>query len=126
MKNKVLVIEDDSFIAGLITETLNKAGFETTLASDGEGGFRKMNKEAPDVILLDLILPGMNGFEFLEKIKGDKKTMSTPVVIISNLGSEDETKKGLRLGAHSYLIKAHILPDDLIKKIKEILQQKIG
>lgn len=100
---------------------LDKAGYEVALATDAEEGMEYLSKETPDIILLDLILPGMNGFEFLENIKKEEKIKSIPVIIISNLGSKEEIAKGLQLGARSYLIKSHILLDDLINKVEEII-----
>ena len=122
MKKRVLIIEDDSFLASLLTSALKRADFETSLAIDGEEGLKKLETEIPDIILLDLILPGIGGFEILEKIKKEDKTKKIPVIIISNLGSQEEIQKGLKSGANAYLVKASILPDDVIKKIKEILQ----
>ncbi len=121
MKKRILVIEDDKFIASLLVGVLEKEGFEVDLALDGEDGLRKLEAELPDIILLDLILPGINGFEVLEKLKKGDATRKIPVIIISNLGSEEEIQRGLNLGAAAYLVKANILPEDLIKKIKEFL-----
>ena len=124
MPQKILVIEDESFLASLMLEILKRENFDVDLASDAEGGLEKLKKESFDIILLDLILPGMHGFQLLEKLKREEKTKRIPVIIISNLGSQEEIQKGLQLGADAYLIKAHILPADLVNKIKEILQQK--
>ena len=124
MPQKILVIEDESFLASLMLEILKRENFDVDLASDAEGGLEKLKKESFDIILLDLILPGMHGFQLLEKLKKEEKTKRIPVIIISNLGSQEEIQKGLQLGADAYLIKAHILPADLVNKIKEILQQK--
>ena len=125
MQKKVLIIEDDGFIASLITGTLKRADFETNLAIDGEGALKKLETEIPDIILLDLILPGIGGFEILEKIKREDKTKKIPVIILSNLGSQEEIKKGLKSGADAYLVKANILPEDVVKKIEEILNKKL-
>jgi len=120
---KVLVVEDDQFLADLLVKNLYKANFEVALFFDAEDAYKELKKGVfPDVIVLDLILPGMNGFEFLEKIKKEEETKSIPVIILSNLGSEQDIKKGLDLGASLYLVKAHILPDDLVKKIKEVVK----
>lgn len=121
MKKKILLVEDDSFLSSLAARALDEAGYEVELATDAEKAMEYLSKGTPDLILLDLVLPGMNGFEFLEKIKKEEKTKSIPVVILSNLGSKEEIEQGFRLGAHSYLIKSHILLDDLVKRIDEVI-----
>ncbi len=120
--SKVLVIEDDKFLRELISQKLQKEGFLISQAIDGEEGFKKIKEENPDLILLDLILPSMDGFEVLEKIKQDGITSKIPVIILSNLGQKDDVEKGLKLGAVDYLIKAHFTPREIIEKIKNILK----
>jgi len=121
-QQKVLLVEDDKFLSELLVTNLRKAGFDVTLTIDAEKAWKELEQQTlPNIIILDLILPGTNGFEFLEKIKEKDKLKSIPVIILSNLGSEQDIKKGLALGASAYLVKAHILPFDLIKKIKEII-----
>lgn len=124
MQTKVLVIEDDQLMAGLLAEKLAKADFEVRLAADGEAGMKELEKDLPDIILLDLILPGVSGFEILAKIKEDERTKAIPVVILSNLGSREEVEKGLKLGAESYLIKANVLIDEVVKKIRDTVAKK--
>jgi len=125
MPTKVLVVEDDELMASLLSEKLRKAGFAVDLAIDGESALGKVEKGLPDIILLDLILPGMHGFDFLAKIKKDEKTKEVPVIILSNLGSRDEVQKGLRLGADDYLIKANVLIDEVITKVRNTLKKKV-
>lgn len=124
MKPKILIIEDDQLMAGLLSEKMGKAEFDVSLAMDGEAGFKELEKQLPDIILLDLILPGMGGFEILEKLKKDERTKDIPVIILSNLGSRDEVQRGLSLGAEAYLIKANILIDEVIVKVRGILEKK--
>ncbi|MBI2038768.1 MAG: response regulator [Candidatus Niyogibacteria bacterium] len=128
MQTKVLVIEDDQLMAGLLAEKLAKADFQVQLAVDGEAGMKELENPPdggmPDIILLDLILPGMSGFEILAKIKENEQTKAIPVVILSNLGSREEVEKGLKLGAESYLIKANVLIDEVVKKIRETVAKK--
>ena len=126
MKKKVLIIEDDNFIASLMIEGLKKSGFDfdVDLAFNGEEGLKKIEEKIPDLILLDIILPGIGGFEILEKLKNEEKTKQIPVIIVSNLGSQDEIQKGLKLGAISYFIKAHILPDELAREVDKVLKEK--
>ena len=96
-------------------------GFEVSLASDGEKGLKLIKEKNPDLVLLDIIMPKMDGFEVLKQIKADKKTKSIPVILLTNLSQKDEVKKGLELGAVDYLIKAHFMPSEVVKKIKSAL-----
>ncbi len=118
---KVLLVEDDSFLRDLISQKLTKEGFQVLQAVDGEDGFRKATQEKPHIVLLDLILPGLDGFEVLKKIRADQGVSGMPVIILSNLGQKDDIEKGLRLGATDYLVKAHNTPGEIIDKIKSVL-----
>ena len=118
---KVLVIEDDKFLRELINRKLQSENFETVLAIDGETGLDLIVKEIPDIVLLDLILPGINGFEVLTKVKENDKVKDIPVIILSNLGQKDDIEKGMGIGAADYLVKAHFTPNEIIGKINQIL-----
>ncbi|MDD5146633.1 MAG: response regulator [Candidatus Pacebacteria bacterium] len=118
---KVLIVEDDKFLRELMSKKLASEGFELVEAMDGESGVKKIKEEKPDIALLDLILPGIDGFEVLAKVKEDPLTASIPVVILSNLGQKDDVEKGLKLGATDYLVKAHFTPNEIIKKVREVL-----
>lgn len=120
---KILVIEDDVFLRELVVQKLSKEGFEAVEAAAGEVGITKAGEEKPDCILLDLILPGMDGFEVLSALKKNPELSRIPVVILSNLGQKDDIDKGLKLGAVDYLIKAHFTPGEIVAKVKEILHQ---
>jgi len=122
MPKKILIIEDDKFLRDLISQKLLKEGFEISQAADGEEGIKKIKEEASDLILLDLILPGIDGFEVLSQMKSDQKVSSTPVIILSNLGQKEDIEKGMQLGANDFLIKAHFTPGEIIDKIKNILK----
>ena len=119
---KILIIEDDRFLRELISRKLLDEGFVIVEAMDGEEGIKKTKEEKPDLILLDLILPSIDGFEVLSQIKKDESVKSIPVVILSNLGQKEEVEKGLKLGAIDYLIKAHFTPGEIIEKIKSNLK----
>ncbi len=122
MAKKILIIEDDKFLRELIVKKLKDESYDLIEAADGEEGFEKIGKEHPDLVLLDLILPGMDGFEVLEKVKDDASLSSVPVIILSNLGQREEVERGLKLGAVDYMIKAHFTPGEIVEKIKEILK----
>jgi len=89
----------------------------------GQKQLKKVKEEKYRIVLLDLVLPGVDGFEILKKIKEDPKTKGISVIILSNLGQQEEVERGLRLGAEDYLIKAHFTPDEIISKIQKILKR---
>jgi len=122
MAKKILIIEDDKFLRELIAKKLAKDGYEISEAVDGEEGVKKTKETKPDLILLDLILPEMDGFEVLSKIKEDPVSSSIPVIILSNLGQKEDIEKGLKMGATDYLIKAHFTPGEIVEKIRTIIK----
>jgi len=124
MASKILLVEDDKFLRELMTRKLTNEGFDLQEAIDGEEGLKKLETFKPDIILLDLILPGLDGFEVLERIKDNPQTSSVPVLILSNLGQRDEIEKGLKLGAIDFMVKAHFTPEEIVGKIKSILSNK--
>ncbi len=123
-KKKILIVEDDKFLRDLITQKLWKEGFDVVEAVDGEHGLKKVKEVKPDLILLDLILPGIDGFAVLAETKKDPGLALIPVIILSNLGQRDDIEKGLKLGAVDYLIKAHFTPGEIIEKVKKVLEEK--
>jgi len=120
---KILVVEDDRFLRELITQKLIREGFNAVEAVDGEDGIRKINEEKPDLVLLDLILPGIDGFEVLTRAKDNPLTKSIPVIVLSNLGQKDDVDRGIKLGAVDYMIKAHFTPGEIVLKIRNILRE---
>jgi DNA-binding response OmpR family regulator len=122
MAKKILIVEDDKFLRELIAKKVKDENYQVAQAVDGEEALEKAKEENPDLILLDLILPGMDGFEVLRKIKEEASLSSIPVIILSNLGQSEEVERGLKLGAVDYLIKAHFTPGEIIEKIKRILK----
>lgn len=123
-KTKILLVEDDAFLAGMYVTKLNLEDFEVRLASDGEKGLKLAQEETPDIVLLDIVLPKMSGFDVLKDLKADKKTKNVPVILLTNLGQRDDVKKGLDLGAVDYLIKAHFMPSEVVDKIKGLVSKK--
>lgn len=118
-KVKVLLVEDDSFLASMYVTKLELEGFEVRTAADGEKGLKLAGEEKPDVVLLDIILPKMSGFDVLADLKKESSTKDTPVILLTNLGQRDDVQKGIELGAADYLIKAHFMPSEVIQKIKK-------
>ena len=117
----VLLVEDDQFLRGLIVKKLEAEGLEVIQAIDGEEGLRLIRETKPALVLLDLILPGIDGFEVLKQVKSDPAIKDIPIIILSNLGQKDDIGRGLELGAKDYLIKAHFTPGEIVQKVKEIL-----
>ena len=122
MPKNILIVEDDKILRELISRKLQKEDYNISAAIDGEEGFKKVKEEKPDIVLLDLILPGIDGFEVLERIKQDPEINKIPVVILSNLGQKEEIEKGLKLGATDYLIKAHFTLSEIVAKVRTILK----
>jgi CheY-like chemotaxis protein len=120
-KQKILLTEDDGFLASIYAQKLELEGYEVTLATNGEDGLRLAQKDHPDLILLDLLMPKMDGFEMLEQLKGDAGLKDIPVLVLTNLGQKEDVERCLKLGAAGYIIKAHSLPHETVKRIKEIL-----
>lgn len=120
-EKKILIIEDDKFLRKLVVRKLMSEGYDVSEAVDGEQGVKKAQTENPDLVLLDLILPGIDGFEVLARIKSDSNTNSIPVIILSNLGQREDIEKGFNLGAVDYLIKAHFTPNEIIEKVSALL-----
>lgn len=122
MADKILIIEDDKFLRELISQKLLREGYDIIEAVDGEKGIEEVKKEKPNLILLDLILPGIDGFEILAKIKADPKISKIPIIILSNLGQKADIQKGLEMGAVDYLIKAHFTPGEIVEKIRQVIK----
>ena len=122
MPKTILIVEDDTILRDLISQKIKKANYDIVVAVDGEEGLKKAKEKKPDIILLDLILPGIDGFGVLEQIKKDPAIDKIPVVILSNLGQKEEIEKGMSLGATDFLIKAHFTLSEIVEKIKAILK----
>ncbi len=120
-KIKILLIEDDSFLLSMYAAKFELEGFRTMVARDGEEGLRLAAKEVPDVILLDIMLPKMDGFEVLRRLKSDERLKKIMVILLTNLGQKDDIGKGLDMGAEDYLIKAHFTPSEVVEKVKRRL-----
>ena len=121
-KQKILIIEDEATLQKALQEVLTAEGYDILSALDGLRGLEMARQENPDIILLDIILPKMDGFEVLKELKGEEKTESIPVVILTNLSDVSDVQKALDLGATTYLVKADFSLEDVIKKVKDTLK----
>jgi len=121
IKPKILLIEEDQFLYKILTVKLKRAGFDVFLAVDGEEGIKKAKEIKPNLILLNLILPKLNGFEVLSEIKKTPVLKKIPVVVLSNLGQKSDVEKGLRMGAKDYLIETNLSLSEIVEKVKGYL-----
>ncbi|MDP4010546.1 MAG: response regulator [Candidatus Spechtbacteria bacterium] len=122
MAKKILFIEDDTTLQESLGQVLKGAGFEVFRALNGEDGLKLAGEENPDVILLDLILPKINGFDVLKELKGSDSTKHIPVIVLTNLESPEDIQKALFAGASTYLLKASYELEDVLAKVKKALQ----
>lgn len=123
-KNKihVLLVEDDVFLCGIYQKKFEMDGFKVSSADNGEKGLADIKKKKPDVILLDVLLPKLDGFVVLERLKADPAVKNIPVILLTNLGQKDDVEKGMQSGAADYLIKAHFKPSEVVEKVKKVLK----
>ncbi|HBB36709.1 MAG: Response regulator DrrA [Candidatus Moranbacteria bacterium GW2011_GWC1_45_18] len=117
-KKKILVIEDDRSLQNALVEIITQEGFASESALDGEEGLAKIRTFAPDLILLDIILPKKDGFEVLAEIKKDEAMKNIPVLILTNLEEVDNVQKALDLGATNYMVKSDFSLKDVVEKIR--------
>lgn len=118
---RILLAEDDRFLRKAAETALKRQGFSVLAAVDGDEALRMARAEAPDLILLDLIMPKLQGFEVLRALKADPATAATPVIILSNLGQESDVKQAMEAGAAGYFVKANLSLQDLVKRVDEAL-----
>jgi CheY-like chemotaxis protein len=121
---KVMIVEDDKFFISLISKKLADNGLSSVAANDGKTALELVVKESPDIIILDIMLPDMDGFEILKRIKEMPSAMDIPVVFLSNLGSREDIMKGRELGATNFLIKATVTMDEVLQEIVRIMTAK--
>jgi DNA-binding response OmpR family regulator len=123
MSKHILIIEDDDFFRELIRKKLVSEGFEVSEAVDGEKGIETIREIHPDLVILDLLLPSIDGFEVLSKVKADASIAQTRFIVLSNLGQQEDIERGLRLGADDFLIKSQFDIDQIMDKVKAVLNK---
>lgn len=121
--SKVIIIEDDEMLNHMYGEKFKMAGYEVFSAYNGQDGLDLVEKEKPGLIILDIIMPKMDGFAVLKKLRKDEATKNIPVLLLTNLGQEDDVKKGRELGAQDYFIKANHTPSEILEKVKGMLKK---
>jgi len=122
-QRKILIVEDDKFLRELFVRKMFSEGFDVESAVDADQVFEILATKKPEVILLDLILPGIDGFEILDKLKKDDKLKTIPVIVISNLGQKEDIDRATKLGAVDFLIKANYTLDEIIVRVLAVLQK---
>lgn len=118
---KILLVEDEVFIRDLYVRQLTKAGFQIKTAPDGQTGLQMLKDEPFDLLLLDIMLPGMNGLQVLREFKTQNPNSKMITILLTNLGQEAVIKEGFELGAQAYLIKASYTPDQVVNEVKNAL-----
>ncbi len=121
-KNTILLIEDDAFVSDVYQTKLSHEGFEISVAENGIKAMEKLKKIIPDIILLDVMMPYMDGKEVLKRLKKNKKWENIPIIILTNLSQKEEVEELLEKGADDYLIKSHFTPSEVVEKIKSLLK----
>ncbi|MFA6389917.1 MAG: response regulator [Patescibacteria group bacterium] len=118
---KILVIEDDSMLSSMYRMKLEDHGYQAFTASDGKTGLEIARKENPDLILLDIMMPMVDGFSVLAEMRSDSSLKKVPVIIMTNLGTNEDVEKGKKLGATDYIVKADVTPSQIVEKIQKYL-----
>ena len=122
MSKKILIVEDDSFLQGLASTKLEKEGFTVSGAGNSEDAIKILASDTPHLVLLDLVLPGTDGFGILKGIRENETTAGIPVIVFSNLSEDKDIKRAKELGATDYMVKSNFTLDELSERIKEILK----
>ena len=121
MKAKILIVEDDDFLRSLAVSKVTNEGHEVSVAADGEQAVEILKNETPDLILLDLMLPGISGFDVLAQVKQNPSMSETKVIVFSNLGADEDIMKAREIGADEYMVKSNFTLDELVAKIQDLL-----
>jgi DNA-binding response OmpR family regulator len=119
---KILLIEDDPFLVDIYSTRLKDSGLSVEVATDGQTGLRKLKENKFDLLVLDIVLPHINGWQILREIEKDERLQNLKIFVFSNLGQKDEVKKGLKMGVIKYFIKAHFTPKEIVEEIKKALK----
>jgi DNA-binding response OmpR family regulator len=121
---KILLVEDDAFVSDIYQTKLGQVGFDVTSAENGVEAIKRLEENLPDLILLDIVMPYMDGMEVLKKLKENEKWKNIPVVLLTNLSEKEKVEEGVRIGANDYLIKSHFTPSEVVTKVKALLNNR--
>ena len=117
----ILIIEDDRFLSSMYAEKFSLEGFLVRTALDGLSGVKLAASEPPDLILLDILMPQMDGLTVLKRVRANAATARTPIVMLTNLSQPEQVKRAMELGANDYLVKAHFIPSEVVEKVRNLL-----
>ena len=123
-KYKILIAEDDLFISEVYFTKLSSEGFDVVLVDNGEDAVKKFEEENPDVALLDILMPRMDGWDVLTKIRQKKDGENAIIIMLTNVGDKDAIDKALKIGANDYLIKSFFTPEEVVVKIRKLLDKR--
>jgi len=123
-KKTILLVEDDVFVSDIYQTKISSEGYEVILAENGLEAIKKLEKSIPDLILLDIIMPYMDGMETLRKIKSEEKWIKIPIILLTNLSDKEKIEEALGVGADDFLIKSHFTPSEVISKVNMLLKKQ--
>lgn len=120
-KKTILIVEDDVFLSDMYQTKFVESGYEVKVAGDGQQGLSMLQEGLrPDMVLLDIVMPKMDGIEMLTAVKKEEKLKNIPVILLTNLGQESDITRGMELGALDYFVKAHFTPSEVVKKVEAL------
>jgi DNA-binding response OmpR family regulator len=123
-KQKILLIEDDKMLLEMYTAKFTREGFDISTAENGSEGLKAAREMKPDMVLLDIIMPKLDGFATLKEIRKDEGIKDVPVILLTNLGQDQDIQKGKDLGADDYFVKANHTPTEIVEKVQDLLKKK--
>ncbi len=121
-QKNILLVDDDAFMNDIYQTKLGQEGFNVVVAENGAVALKKLEKNIPNLVLLDIVMPYMDGIEVLKKLKENEKWKNIPVILLTNLSEKGKVEEGVNMGANDYLIKSHFTPAEVINKIRALLK----
>lgn len=120
-KKTVMIVEDDTFLLNIYATKFEGENYNVVAVEDGAKGLEVLTQKKPDIILLDILMPHIDGFKFLKRIKSAIETKTIPVILLTNLSQREDIEKGLAMGANEYLIKAHFMPSEVVERVQRLI-----
>ncbi|KKT40832.1 MAG: Alkaline phosphatase synthesis transcriptional regulatory protein PhoP [Candidatus Giovannonibacteria bacterium GW2011_GWA2_44_13b] len=124
-ETKVLIVDDDEFLLEMYSLKFKESGFIVEVAQNGEEAIKKAKEVLPDIILLDVVMPKMDGFDVLRALRKENIAPKALILILTNLGQKDDFDRGMKLGAADYIVKAHYTPSEVVKKVRSLLENNV-